>query len=290
MKGTDMATNRSHEYTASNTALAKQAADKANDPLRPFKSFLDARAGQLAKWVTQGLKPEALIRFAMADIATNDKLRRCTPESIYLGLLACAVTGLEPGSLRSEAYLVPFGGKAQFIPGYRGLIKQARRSGEVKGITSNVVFARDHFEIDLGTANSVIHRPALSERGDDVIGAYSIAVMRDGHHEIEFMDRDDLDAVRRVAESRGKSPAWDSWPTEMQRKSCLRRLAKRLPLGADYHVAAMIENAVHEKGDMRDVLDIVTDGEASKTEAQLARAPQVEAPAEDFAFDPGAVQ
>lgn len=277
-------------YTASNTALAQQGAARDADPLMTFKTFLNARANQLAKWVTQGVKPEALIRFAMADIAVSEKLRRCTPESIYLGLLACAVTGLEPGALRSEAYLVPFGGKAQFIPGYRGLIKLARRSGEVRGITSNVVFRADNFRIDLGTANTVVHEPALVNRGDEVIGAYAIATMRDGHHELEWMDREDLDAVRRVAEARGKSPAWDGWATEMQRKSVVRRLCKRLPLGADFHIAAMIENSVHEKGDAKEVLDIVTDGEASRSEAQLARAPSVaiDPPADDFAFDPGA--
>lgn len=267
-------------YTRSGQALERQHAASPANVIKERKAFLDARISQIAKWVRGGVRPEALVRFALLDMQQNQKLRECSPESIYLGLLACAVCGLEPGSLHGHAYLVPFAGKAQFMAGYKGLIKMARRSHEVIGLTSNIVYERDVFDLDLGTSNTLVHKPARGDRGD-VLGSYAIAKLSHGNHEIEWMTSDDIARVRKVAEGRGKSPAWQQWPDEMSRKSSIRRLAKRLPLGHDYVIATAIEQAVEETGDARDVLDIETEGAASRAGEQAASAPPQEP-----AFDP----
>lgn len=267
-------------YTTSGRELQKQHDNGPRAQADKHQQFLKARMDQISRWVTQGVKPDALVRFALLDLSTNDKLRACTPESIYLALLACAVTGLEPGALKGEAYLVPFAGKAQFMPGWRGLVKQARRSREISGLVANVVREHDIFDMDMGTGNSLVHKPARSNRGD-VIGAYSIATMTGGHHEIEWLDRDDLDAIQAVAEKRGKSPAWSDWEDQMQRKSAIRRLAKRLPLGADYHVGLALERAADEGRDQKEVLDVMAEQGAS-TDSGASRAPQMDEPA----FDP----
>lgn len=265
--------NKQTPYTASGQALQTQQANSPAEMVRRHKAFLEARLPMLARWVRGGVRPEALIRFELLDLQQNQKLRECSPESIYLALLACAVCGLEPGSLHGHAYLVPFAGKAQFMAGYRGLIKMAKRSGEVTNISANVVHQQDTFEIDLGSEPRVIHRPKLGMRGD-IIGAYAIAKMAHGGPEIEWLSNDDLERIRQVAESRSKSPAWKQWPEEMMRKSAIRRLSKRLPLGHDYIISSAIENAQEETGDSREVLDLETDGQASATttHAEIAQA------------------
>ena len=253
---------KSNAYTAAGKALVQQhdQQNAARAVMQEHWQFVNARIGQLAKFVTGGLKPEALLRFLMIDLQQSDKLRACSRESIYLALLACAVTGLEPGALKGEAYLVPFGGQAQFMVGWRGIVKQARRAG-IRGIHANVVRERDVFGIDLGTANTIVHRPGNGDRGD-VIGAYAIADVG-GHFENEYMDRDDLERIRRVAEARGKSPAWKDWPDQMARKSPIRRLGKRLPLGSDYFVGLALDQAVDDGKNQRDVLDVLTEGGAT---------------------------
>lgn len=274
-----------NEYTQSGKALQTQQANTPAALIAKQKSFLDARMGQITKWVREGVRAEALVRFSLMEMSTNEKLRACTPDSIYLGLLACAVTGLEPGALKGEAYLVPFAGKAQFIPGWKGLVKQVRRSREVRGLVANVVRERDTFDLDLGTAKSLIHKPKLGRDADrgDVIGAYAIATLANGEPEIEWMDRADLDAIQKVAESRGKSPAWQGWQDQMQRKSVIRRISKRLPLGSDYYVALALEQAHDDGREQSEILDIETEGAATNAQAQADAAP----PSQDEpAFDP----
>src|SRR5580704_9074423 len=251
-------------YQQSGHALQRQADSSPSRVIADRKAFFEARIPQLTRWIRGGVKAESLVRFALLDLQSNQKLREADPQSVYLALLACAVAGLEPGSLRGEAYLVPFAGKAQFMIGYRGIIKLARRSREVVGLVANVVRENDTFEVDLGTANSVIHRPYLDSDRGDIVGAYAIATMQGGHREIEYLDRDSLERIRAVADKRGKSPAWAEWPDEMARKSCIRRIAKRLPMGDDFLTAKAIEDAIEDKGTANDVLDLETDGAASK--------------------------
>lgn len=266
-------------YDQAGQRMQDQAARSPQALVLRHKEFLEARLQHIAKWVTAGVRPEALIRFALLDLQQNDKLRACDPTTIYTGLLACAVTGLEPGALKGESYLVPFGGKAQFMAGWKGLVKQAKRSREVAGVVAHVVRELDEYDVQLGTTNKIHHRMAKGDRGH-IVGAYAVATFVGGHQEIEPLDMSDLERIRAVAEKRGKSPAWTEWPDEMSRKSAIRRLAKRLPLGADYHIGMAIEQA-HEDGKSdRDVLDIVTDGEASRTEESAERAASMRAQAD----------
>lgn len=265
-------------YDASSKALQQQPqTETAIDAVKRHRQFLDARMAKISEWVTNGLRPEALVRFVLRDMdsARGEALRKCTPESIYLGLLACAVTGLEPGALKGEAYLVPFKGEATFMAGYRGIIKMARRSRNVAAIWSNVVYEGDEFDVDLGSANRIVHRPRFGSRGQNIVAAYAIARMTNGQDELELMDRDDLDAVRKAGNS---SPAWNDWQDQMMRKAPIRRLGKRLPLNADYYVALALDNA-HGHDEQRRIIDVETSGESGRADTAAAIAAEMAAQA-----------
>lgn len=274
----------SGSYDQSGKAMQQQRPSGQSTALaviNEHKAYLNSRLAKIAEWVTHGLRPEALIRFILRDMdgERGARLRESTPESIYLGLLACAVTGLEPGALKGEAYLVPYKNKgvmeATFMPGYRGIIKQARRSREVVAIWSNVVYEGDEFDVDLGSANRIVHRPKFGSRGQDIIAAYAIARMANGQDENELMDRDDLDAVKKAG---NQGPAWTDWADQMMRKAPIRRLGKRLPLGADYYVALALD-ASHTVEDQKRIIDIETSGEGAKSDVQAQIAAEMAAQA-----------
>lgn len=289
-----MTTRDRKSYTDAGRRIEEQAAKPvtevaiARKEMERHQSFLQQRLAQLGRWVTHGMKPEALIRFAMLDLQQTPRLRECDPGTIYLALLACAQTGLEPGALKQEAFLIPFRDnkakivRAQFMAGYRGIIKQARRTREVHGFTGNVVRERDVFDLDLGSQPRLVHKPLLTGDRGGVIGAYAIAKLSGGHSEIEWMDGDDLKGIEQAARNRGPSLAWDNWPDQMQRKAPIRRLGKRLPLGNDYYVAAAVEQAETAQ-EAADILDVVTEGDASQALVESARAAEM---ARDAAPDP----
>jgi recombination protein RecT len=271
------------DYSKSGQKMQDQSANNpqalVKSALREVSSYLDQKLPQLSQWITGGVDPRALVRFALLDMGADTyaakKLRECTRESIYMSLLACAVSGLEPGALKGEAFLVPFAGKAQFMAGWKGLVKQARRSNEVVSLHPQVVYDLDTFDLDLGSGLPPVHKPLLRGQRGDIIGAYAVAKLVGSRastvsYEVEWMDKVDLDAVRKVG-NRGnadkESDAWKLWEDQMWRKAPIRRLAKRLPMGSDYYHALAVESA-HESGTSEvPVIDIVTDGEASKSES-----------------------
>lgn len=273
-------------YDAASKELQRQHDGNPQELVRrqieDHQGFLKARIPQLERWITGGVDPRALVRFAILDLSAptyaGEKLRECSRESIFMGLLACAVAGLEPGALKGEAFLVPFARKAQYMAGWKGYVKQARRSREVVTITPQVVFENDTFDLDLGSGMPPVHKPLLRGERGDIIGAYAVAKLvgsRDTivSYEVEWMDREDLEAVRKAAKRGDKeSDAWKLWSDQMYRKAPIRRIAKRLPMGHDYYVGLAVEAANEEGKSDREVLDVLTDGEASRSEASAEAA------------------
>lgn len=271
-------------YTQSGAALQSQQDSKvrALTVVQKHQSFLTTRLDQLARWVVGGLRPEALIRFALLDLQTNPKLQECHPSQVYLGLLACAQAGLEPGALKQHAFLVPFRDNrkgvmvCQFMTGWRGMIVQARRSKEVLGVHADVVHEGDAFKLKLGTSPHVDHEPLLRGDRGPIIGAYAVAEMAHGSPEVEWMKIEDLEKIKRMATARGPSPAWKDWEDQQYRKTPIRRLSKRLPMNQDYYAGQAIEDA-HEDGDFQkaiDIIDVMTDGEATRSTDQAGAAPK----------------
>lgn len=226
---------------------------KADPGVTSLNTFLGARLKTLASYAASRTKPDVLVRLALLEFSNSEWLRKCQPETIYASLITAAQLGLEPGAAKGEAYLVPFKGRCQLIPGYRGLIKLALRSKAVKSVYSHVVYEADEFMIELGSEPRVVHRPAIDvvDRGG-IRGAYAVAQMVSGGLDIEWMGIAELEKIRKdAAKGRGGHDGpYGEHTSEMYRKAPIRRLCKRLPLGDDFFQAAMIDEHVEAGKDV----------------------------------------
>jgi recombination protein RecT len=267
-------------YDQSSKAIQQsRPQDVALDVIKDHQRYLTTRLPRIAELIHKAMRPESLIRFVLRDMEgeKGKALRACTPESIYLALLACAMTGLEPGGLKGEAYIVPYKGEATFQRGYKGVIKMALRSRFVKSIRSNVVYEGDVFEVDDGTANTIIHRPDYKgNRGKEIIAAYAIAKLSNGESVHEVMDMEDIRAVRRAGSE--NSPAWKNWPDQMIRKGPIHRLGKFLQFDERWHVADALDS-VETHAEQRAIIDVETNGEVRRTDAQAQSAAEMAAQA-----------
>jgi len=97
---------------------------------------------------------ERFVRLAMGAMTRNPTLYECSPRSLMGAVLQCAQLGLEPDDIRGHAYLLPFRvqGKMEvvLVPGYKGLMDLARRSGEISYIKGDVVYSKDIFTFSYG--------------------------------------------------------------------------------------------------------------------------------------------
>lgn len=205
------------------------------------ENFRKALAATLPKHLPQ----DRMIRVVLSCLQTTPDILACAPDTIVLSVLRAASMGLEPdGGPLGQGYLVPFwSGKnkrkeCQFIPGYRGLIKLARNSGEVADVSAEVVYQRDEFKYSMGLDPTLQHvRYDGKEPPGEVTHAYSIARFRDGERKFVVMNRRELDEIRDTTASKTKEGKivgpWVEWYSEMAKKTAVRRLCKMLPLSVE---------------------------------------------------------
>lgn len=213
------------------TAVEKRTGIR--DVMAYFQS--PAAMSSLKAACSKHLTPERLLRVAGAAISRQPKLLECSIESLYVAVSNCGQLGLEP-NLLGEAYLVPYRNKktgrteAQFLPGYRGLVKLARRSGELATIEAHVVHEKDTFTFAYGDQPHIEHVPYS---GDDDPGrltfGYAVAVFKDGSRQRDVMSRREIEAVRTRSMASDSGP-WVTDYEEMAKKTVVRRLCKMLPL------------------------------------------------------------
>lgn len=210
------------------------------------KKWLDTPGAKQAiqKQLPQHIKAEQMVRATLLAMNKNPAIAECSKPSIWQSVLDASSLGLDCSGLLGSGYLVPYGKTCTFIPGYRGLIDLARRSGEVKSIHAVLVRAGDHFEEVQGTGPSrgIVHKrstePDMSDNA--IIAAYAVAVLHDGTEEWEVMYRSEIDAIKNKAKA--KFGPWVDHFGEMARKTVIRRLIKTLPLSVEK--AQMLAKAV----------------------------------------------
>lgn len=193
----------------------------------------------LPKEAAKKIAPDRAIRLVMNEARRMPQLLECDPMSIVGAMLTASALGLEIGSHLGQAYLIPFKGAATFVPGYKGLIALAYRSGQIASLAAHVVYQGDEFEVELGSLPSIRHVPKLSDSAGSAVYYYAIAQLTGGG---TVFDRPlTIADARRTKEASpgGRKPngPWTTHFDEMARKTAVRRLAKYLPASPELAMA-----------------------------------------------------
>jgi recombination protein RecT len=225
----------------------------------------------IAAVIPRHLTPERIIRVAQSATSRNTTLLKCTPSSFITSVVQAAELGLEPGGALGHAYLVPFRNgetgqyECQMIPGYRGLISLARRSGEILSIEAHVIYLRDKWKRMQGTEPVFSHEPwapEYNERGEiqgyqtpgPMIAVYAVAKLKGGGTQVEFMHRHDVEKIRmRSPKGRKSEGPWKDDYEEMSRKTVVRRLFKYLPVSIE--LASALDHLITVDGEAEIVDD-----------------------------------
>lgn len=213
-----------------------------------LSGFVASRIKQIKSVVASNVTPEKMARIALNELRSNDFLAKCAvqnPDAFINAIVQASHLGLEIGGALGQAYLVPFKGEVKMMPGYRGLLSLARRSGEITSINAEVVYERDEFSLELGLESKVTHKPYLQgERGEPVL-AYMVAHFKDGGHHFEWMSITEVYKTRdrSSAVQSGKKTPWDTDRDEMIRKTVIRRGWKYLPMSIEMQHAKAIDDA-----------------------------------------------
>ena len=220
------------------TATAPNRLNQTSDPgLQVLNDLLAKSKDQIRLALPKHLTPERMIRMALTLYGKNDQLKKCTPLSIIGCVIQASELGLELSSPLGHAWMVPYKDVATFQIGYKGFIELAFRSGKVSSLPMRTVYANDIFDVRYGTDQKIIHKPALKDRGE-VIGYYAAIYLKDGGRDFEWMSNEDIDQhYKQYVKFKRDDGPWKTSRDAMAMKTCVRMLAKRIPVSTELAIA-----------------------------------------------------
>jgi recombination protein RecT len=141
-----------------------------------FKSFLDKLKPQLALALPKHLTADRMTRLAMSVFSSNPALAECRPHTIAASIMTAAQLGLEP-NVNGQGYLIPYKGTCTFVPGWKGLVDLANRSGRCT-VWTGAVFVGDEFDYGLGDNPFIRHKPGDEDDPEKLLFVYAVGRIR----------------------------------------------------------------------------------------------------------------
>lgn len=206
------------------------------------KKFSEVLNGNSSQFITS----------LLSIVNNNRMLAGVDNNSIYTAAIKAAALKLPIDESLGFAYIVPYGKKAQFQLGYKGLIQLAIRSGQVKNINSGVIYKSQFISYDPLFENLDVD---FSKKADEPCGYFATLELLNGFKKLIYWDIDKVRAHgRRFSKSYDKSP----WATDfdaMAQKTLLKQIiSKYAPLSADLQNAIIADNETEEiKHEIKDV-------------------------------------
>lgn len=156
--------------------------EKPETPVVKFTKFLDKLKPQIALALPKHLNADRMARLALTQFSSNPKLQECDGMSIAGAIITAAQLGLEIG-VNGQAYMIPYKGRATFVPGWKGLVDLANRSGRCT-VWTGAVFQGDTFDYALGDSPFVKHKPGDEDHPDALLYVYAIGRVRDAQQPV----------------------------------------------------------------------------------------------------------
>lgn len=128
-----------------------------NSPAKSLSNFLTQYKGQIANALPKHISPDRMVRLTMTAFSQSKDLQQCDLHSIFGAVVVASQLGLEIG-VGGQGYLIPYKGKATFVPGWQGLVDLVSRAGRAT-VWTGAVYAGDDFDWALGDMPFVKHRP-----------------------------------------------------------------------------------------------------------------------------------
>ncbi len=229
-------------------STSKQGMMVANQ--KSVAGLLKQMEAEITRCLPKHLTAERMTRIALTELRKTPKLQECEPMSFIAAIMQASQLGLEPGVLGS-CYLIPFNNKAKgivectFMPGYRGFIDLARRSGQIISLVSRAVYSNDVFEYEFGLTEKLTHKPSMDDPGE-LVAVYAVATLKDGGHQFDVMSRKQVDKIRDGSQGKNHGP-WVTHYEEMAKKTVLRKLFKWLPCSVEMQKVVSLDE-MQEQG------------------------------------------
>lgn len=214
-----------------------------------------------------GSDPTRLLSIAYNTIVYNEKLVKCSHESLLGGVMEALKMGITIGGPMQESWLVPFNNRKQvngqwttvleatLIVGYQGLRNIIDRGRAVLDLHPRAVGHKDEFSYCFGTNPGIRHIPAgpAPLKESELAAVYAVARLRGGGLQMEVLMKAEVDQHRARSRAKDSGP----WANEqdyvpMALKTAMRKLAKYVPKSSEILARALELDEKADRGEPQD--------------------------------------
>ncbi len=234
----------------SETAIQKVEPKKAITQFKGAKTsevneLFDRYKPQIAQALPKHLTPERMIAMVTHMVTQNPAIAECTIPSVIGAMMQASILGFQPVPALGECYFVPYGKNCTFQIGYKGLIRLAQRSGELKMIDAHVVRKGDEFTYEYGLNPTMSHKP-LEGNTADITHSYAVAHYKNGGYNFVVLSFNQIEKLRmRNASQKNRiNGAWDTDYDKMAMAKALKQLSPYLPLSPEIITAIASDESV----------------------------------------------
>lgn len=223
------------------------------DHLADLKKQIETRQVVIARSLPPGVMSQARFEQAIVTLCGRnpDLLIKCSRASLIGAVLRAAHLGLDVDPALGQAWVIPFKGEAQFLPGYKGLAQLAWRTGDMSRIGGEVVREGDEFDFDNGTESYLRHKPRAASDAK-ITHAFGVTRIK-GADAANFrvLTIDEIEKIRKAAPSaRARTSPWDTHYSEMAMKTALRRTLKTAPASGERSIPMHRAIDLDERADL----------------------------------------
>lgn len=197
-----------------------------------------------------GQKSTQFIASVLSLVSSNQSLANVDQNSIYMAAMMAASLDLTINQNLGHAYIVPYGGKAQFQLGYKGFKQLAQRSGQFLTINDTDIREgeiKSHNRLSGEIVFEFIQNPTerLSKK---VVGYASYFKLLNGFESTFYMTAEEIEVHAKKYSQTYKKYSTGLWKDEkdsMARKTVTKlNLSKNAPLSIEMQRAVTADQAV----------------------------------------------
>lgn len=200
-----------------------------NDEKKNFSMVITDKLDAIQDALPKDFNKARFVQNALSLLNEKPDLAKFGQAKIMAGLMRGAMLGLD--FFNKEAYLVGYGSDLQYQTSYIGAQKLIKKYAihKVKNIYAELVREDDVFETGIDANKRYVTFKPKAFNNKPVVGAFAVVEFEDGDIQVETMNMEELEAVRKKSKM-GNAGAWKDFSGEMQKKSVIRRLCKRIEI------------------------------------------------------------
>lgn len=236
----------------------------ANNGLAVIKHYLSQQEVRTRFNDILGKKSPQFMASVINAVAGNEKLKNCDQQSVLGAAFVAASLDLPIDTNLGRAYIIPYGGKAQFQVGYRGLVELAIRTGQYRDMNSVEVYEDEIKEYNpiLGKLKFVDDFSKCTQRAsgqeDKIVGYYAFYELLTGFSKGLYMTKEQvINHAQKYSQTYNfKGGVWQTHFNEMAKKTVLKRLlSKWATLSVEMQKAVIEDQKVYDSQGNGEYLD-----------------------------------